>query len=594
MRKAREEKENIPKLSFFSAFKRAFSLVKPEWPTLVWGLFFLLLGSGMGLAFPQAIRVVIDGALQGGMTSINTATLVMLGIFLIQGVSVCMRSYLFSLVGFRVVTGLQRRTYYWIMEQEIGFFDRRKTGELLNRLSSDSTVLQNTVSSNISMLLRNAVMTVGGFGLLIFTSPVLTLLMLVVVPPVSLGAVWFGKKIRNLSKTVQDELARAGEIAEETISGIRTVRSFAKEPMEVSRYAKAIHLAFGSMKDRAVGMALFIGIVTFAGYSSVAMVLWYGGRLVVAGTLSIGDLTSFILYTLIIAFSIGTLGTLYTDFMRSIGAAERIFELLDRKTLIPNQGGKTLSKVEGRLRFENVSFSYPSREGIPALEHVSFSMQPGEVIALVGPSGAGKTTIANLIPRFYDPQGGRILLDETPITELNPSWLREQIGTVAQEPILFSRSIAENIGYSNESASREEIENAAKVANAYEFIQTFPDGYDTQVGERGIRLSGGQKQRVAIARAVLKDPKILILDEATSALDAQSEFLVKEALDRLREGRTTLIIAHRLSTVKDANRVMVVEAGKIVETGRHEELMTKEEGRYRLLVERQFILDSEN
>lgn len=580
------------RLSFPAAFKRIMLMAKPEWKTLALATVFLFLGSGMGLAFPQGVRVMLDGAINDGMGSVNNTALAIVGVFFVFGLASGLRNYLFTIVGYRIVTKLQSQTYSHIIQQEIGFFDQQKTGELMSRLASDTTVLQNAVSYNTAAGFQNLIFAVGGFAFLILTSPILTLLMLVLVPPVSFGAVWFGRILRRLSREVQDALARAGEIAEETISGIRAVRAFVREDYESEKYRNAVGDALVAVKKRTISASIYQGVLTFAGYASVALVLWYGSTMVIKGEMTIGELTSFIIYTLIIASSLSALGALWAAFMRATGAAERIFELLDRETAISNCLGRRLSSVHGRLEFKNVDFAYPSRPEIPALKNISLVIQPGEVVALVGPSGSGKSTIASLISRFYDPLGGQILLDHQPIIELEPSWLRQQIGIVPQEPNLFSASIFNNIAYAKDGMTAEQIQAAARVANAHEFIEKFPQGYETEVGERGVRLSGGQKQRIAIARAVLKDPKILILDEATSALDAQSEHLVKDAIDHLSVGRTTIIIAHRLSTVKDADRVLVIDMGQILEEGRHEELMAREGGLYRNLIERQFFVNA--
>lgn len=571
------------------SLNRILSLSKPEWRTLLVGSIFLLIGSGMGLLYPQGIRIVIDSLNSAkGESVINQAALLLVLVFVVQGVAVALRSYLFTVAGERIVTKLRQTLYRHLIDQEVGFFDSRRTGELLNRLSSDTTVLQNTVSVNVSMALRNVFTVIGGVALLFLTSFQLTLLTLAIVPPVALGAVFFGRKIRKLSRDAQDALARASEIAEETLSGIRTVRAFAREDQEGARYEAAVEESFEVARKRAFAVSIFSGVVSFAAFSAIAIVIWYGGHLVFQKQMSVGVLTSFLLYTLLVAVSLGALAGLWADFMRASGAGQRVFELLDRITTIPPEEGKTLDKIEGHIAFEGVSFRYPTRPDVPVLEEIELSLAPGEVVALVGPSGSGKSTIASLIPRFYDPDKGSIQIDQTPLTELNATWLREQVGIVSQEPILFSTSIIENIRYGRPTATMEEIEAAAKSANAHDFILEFPEGYETQVGERGVQLSGGQKQRVAIARALLKDPKILILDEATSALDSESEHLVKQALDRLMEGRTTLVIAHRLSTVKDANRVLVINQGKIEQAGSHDELM-EEEGLYHRLVERQFV-----
>jgi ATP-binding cassette subfamily B protein len=425
-------------------------------------------------------------------------------------------------------------------------------------------------------------------GLLFYTSPRLPLVMLAVVPPVAFGAVAYGRRVRKLSRDVQDALASGSEVAEEVLGGIRTVRAFDAERHEAARYASAVARSFDIAKKRALTAATFMGVASFAAYLAAVAVLWYGGRLVAGGGLTAGGLTSFLVYTLLVAFSLGGLSDLWADFNKASGAAERIFELLDRAPSIPPAGGATPAHVEGRVDLQAVAFSYPTRRDAQVLTGLDLAIRPGEVVALVGPSGAGKSTIAALLSRLYDPAAGAVLLDGRDLRELSPSFLRRQVGVVAQEPILFSSSIAENIRYGREGATDAEVEAAARAANAHDFVSRFPEGYATLVGERGVQLSGGQKQRVAIARAVLKDPRILVLDEATSALDAESEHLVKEALDRLMEGRTTLIIAHRLSTVKGADRVLVIDGGKIVQSGPHAALMA-EEGMYKRLVERQFV-----
>jgi ATP-binding cassette subfamily B protein len=569
--------------------RRVLALAKPEWKRLTLATVFLVFGSGAGLLYPQAVRVIIDRALNDGNAAmIDWAALAMLAIFLLQAVAIAARYALFTIAGERIVARLRQDLYSRILQQEVAFFDQRRTGELLNRLSSDTAVLQNAVSSNISMALRNVAQTVGGVAFLFYTSPTLAAMMLVVIPPIAIGARWYGRELRKLSREVQDALAVASEVAEESIAGIRTVRSFTAEPLERARYHARIEESFALARRRSVLGGLFMGVASFFGLAAAVFVLWYGGHLVVAGGMSLGELTAFLVYTVIVAVSLGSLSGLWTDFMKASGASERVFALMDRAPLMKLTGGDTIAVPRGAVELCRVDFSYPARPDVQVLRGIELTLTPGQVLAVVGPSGAGKSTIAGLVARLYDPSAGVITFDGRDVRALDPSWLRTQVATVAQEPILFSTSVRENIRYGRPDATDDEIVAAARAANADDFISGFPDGYDTPVGERGIQLSGGQKQRVAIARAILKDPRVLILDEATSALDAESEHLVKDALDRLMRGRATLVIAHRLSTVVDADRVAVIGDGRVVQWGDHGSLM-REEGLYRQLIERQFV-----
>jgi len=576
---------------------RLFRLARPEWPALAAGTVFLAVGSAAALLYPQAMRLVLDGATgQGGDTVlgpagpglVGRAATVMAALAVVQGLAIALRYLFFTLAGERAVARLRGDLFRRLLAQEIGFFDQRRTGELTSRLAADTEAVQGAVSTSISMALRNLASAMGGIAFLLWTSPRLAALMLAVVPPVAVGAVVYGWRIRRLSRDAQDALAAAGEVAEESLAGIRTVRAFDAEEREAGRYATAIGRVYALARRRARAGSVFMAGAATAGYLSAAVVLWYGGRLVMQGTLTVGALTSFLVYTLIVAFSLGALADLWAGFMRAAGAAERIFELTDRIPAMPPEGGQRPDGVEGRVAFEQVAFAYPSRPDVPVLLGLDLEVAPGEVLALVGPSGAGKSTVAALVFRLYDPQAGAVRLDGRDLRELDPHWLRRQVGVVSQEPILFSASVAENIRYGRPGATDAEVEAAARAANAHDFVSLFPQGYATEVGERGVQLSGGQKQRVAIARAVLKDPRVLILDEATSALDSESEALVQEALERLMRGRTVLVIAHRLSTVAGADRVAVVEGGRIVQFGRHARLL-EQEGPYRRLVERQFL-----
>ena len=572
--------------------RRIYALARPELRFIGAAFGCLLIGGSTMLIWPQLVRRIVDQAL-GAPTGerlgeVDRAALFMFVIFLVQAVAVALRHYLFSIAAERIVLRLRQQLYDALIRQPIAFFDQRRTGELLSRLSADATVVQGVLTSDLSLACRSALLVVGGLGMLFVSSPILTVWMLVVVPPVALSAVWFGGKIQRLSRSAHDALAESSHAAEESLSGIRTVRSFAREAFESKRYGSALERTFQLFKRRArVGSMLYM-VMFFTVFGALALVFWKGGRLVVEEELSVGALTAFLLTTVIVAGSITGLGELWTELARARGASERVFGLIDEE---PEPSGlAVLADPAGRLTFDEVFFAYQSRPDRVVMDAVTFAVEPGEVVALVGPSGSGKTTIASLVLRFYDPTTGAVRVDGRDLRELSVVSWREHVGIVRQEPVLFSTTIAENIRYGRPSATDAELEEAARAANAHDFVSGLPDGYATEVGERGVRLSVGQKQRVAIARALVKNPKILILDEATSALDAESEHLVQSALERLMVGRTTLVIAHRLSTVRRANRVLVIDEGHVAENGPHSELMQKD-GLYRRLVERQLVRD---
>ncbi len=567
--------------------RRLVSLARPEWKNLAIACVFLAVGSVGTLVYPQSLRFILDEALgQKDPRVIDRAALLMIGVLVVQAAASSMRYVLFSVTGERIVAKLRADVYRAILRQEIAFFDSRSTGELTSRLASDTTILQNTVSVNVSMALRNVATMIGGVAALVWTSPRLAAVMLAIVPPVAIGAVLYGRRVRALSREVQDALASSSQVAEESISGLRTVRSFAAEELEAKRYALAVARSFDVAKRRAFMGGAFDFGASLSGFAVATAVLWYGGHLVMSGAMTVGALTSFFVYTLVVAFSLAAVSDVWADFMKASGAGARIFEILDREPAM-GSGGERPASIEGAVELVDVSFRYPARPDAEVLTNVSLALRPGEVVALVGPSGSGKSTIAALLARMYDPVSGKIVLDGRDLATLDAEWLRTQVGAVSQEPLLFARSIADNIRYARPTATDAEVEEAARTANALEFVKRFPDGFATMVGERGVQLSGGQKQRIAIARAVLKDPRILVLDEATSALDAESEHLVKEALERLMKGRTTLIIAHRLSTVMGADRVLVLDRGRVVQEGEHKALVA-EEGLYKKLVEKQF------
>jgi len=594
---------------------RILGLLREELPALSAGTVLLVAGAGLSLVYPQGIRAIVDGAIAGrDPAHVTRIALFLAALAVFQGAAIAGRALLFSLAGERGVRRVRERLYASLIAQEVGFFDASRTGELVSRLGTDCATLQSLLSSQISMTFRNVITALGGLVLLFFTSPRLTVVMLLVVPPVALGAVAYGRKVRALARRYQDALADASHVAEESLSAIRTVRAFVAEEAERARYGRAVADSYDAARKRAYAGSTFMGAAAAGGYAAMAAVLGYGGRLVAKGDMTAGALTAFLVYTLLIAMSLAALAEVWAEAMRGLGAADRVFELMDRKPEMPLTGGVipeesrespltadrqrplTLAlspgggegSKHGRITFEAVRFAYPTRPDAEVLSGLDLEIRSGEVVALVGASGAGKSTVASLVGRLYDPSAGRVLLDGRDLRELDPAWLRAQIGVVPQEPVLFSASIEENVRYGRPGAPHEDVVAACRAAHADTFVRAFPDGYATKVGERGQQLSGGQRQRIAIARAVLKDPRILLLDEATSALDSESEALVQDALEKLMIGRTAIVIAHRLSTVARADRVIVLEGGRVVEAGPHAALMDRG-GPYRRLVEKQLL-----
>lgn len=573
-----------------SSIKRLLRISREEWPLLIKGMIFLAISSAAMMSYPQYIKVIIDEAIKSkNSSSLNFAALTALVIFVIQGITSSLRYYYFTYAGEKTVKRLRAQLFSKIISQEMRFFDFSKTGELLGRLSSDTAVLQNALSVNISMLVRNLVQAIAGLILLFYTSSKLTIFILLLIPPLAFLAARFGKRVKAISRSTQDALANSSAVAEESLSGVRTVKAFAQEEWEIKRYESRLENSFQLSLKKIFEVAKFTGLISTLGFAAIVFIVWYGGNLVISGEMSVGTLTSYLLYVMTVAFSVGMLGSLYTDFMSAFGAGHRIFELLDKaQETSRDQASSSKLITNAKIEFNEAEFAYPSRTDVTVLKKINLKIEPRQTIAIVGPSGSGKSTIAQLLMHFYDLNSGTITIDEIDIKDFNTQSLRQQIGLVSQEPILISESIEDNIRYARPEATVKEVIEAAKLAYAHDFIMAFPDQYKTLVGEKGVQLSGGQKQRVAIARAILKNPKILILDEATSALDAESEFLVQEALENLMVSKTTIIIAHRLSTVKKADRIIVLNNGQIVQTGRHEDLILDTTGFYNKLIEKQF------
>ncbi len=571
--------------------KRLYNLTRGELTTLIWGLFFLLISSATLLYYPQAIKDIIDEALSTkNRSQLDHVALIALAVFAVQSVSSALRYYCFTIAGENSVKKLRASLFSKIITQHMAFFDKQKTGELIGRLSSDTTVLQNAMSVNISMLVRSSTQAIGALIMLFLTSYKLSLFILVMIPPMGFLVASFGRKVKKISKATQDTLAQSMGIAEEGISGVRTVKAFAQEGYEQKRYNQSLEISFLNSKHRIAEITKFTSLVSLIGLSVVVFVIWYGGTLVVDGELSVGTLTAFLMYVVTLAFSIGMLGSLWADFMSAFGASTRIFEILE---IEPTERATKRGSAEvksGGVKFSNVEFAYPTRPDINVLNDLSFEIGQLETVAIVGTSGGGKSTIVKLLMNFYHPDKGEIFVAGKNIDDYSIKSLRRSIGLVAQEPILISESIAQNISYGKQGVDIKEIKAAAKIAFADDFIESFPEGYDTLVGEKGVQLSGGQKQRIALARAVIKNPHILVLDEATSALDSQSESMVQQALDNLIGKRSTIIIAHRLSTVKKADRILVIDKGQLAQQGTHEELLRDTDGIYHGLVEHQFEL----
>jgi subfamily B ATP-binding cassette protein MsbA len=583
-----QEKAEVPDIPM--NWRRLIGYLSPYKARMALAVVALVTSAALGLVFPAVIGSVIDSVLrQGNTVLLDQITLGLLAVFLLRSITSLLENYNLNYIGERIVLDLRQQLYRHLQNLSLGFFANRRVGELVSRMSSDVTALRGALTNNVNVLIEQSLTMVGAIIVMVILNWRMTLFILALTPVlIAIGAV-FGIWLRRTSTLIQDELAGATVVVEEVLQNIREVKSFVREPYEIERYEGALARAFAAAVRLLRVRSIFGPLVAFLGFGGLALILWFGGREVIDGRLTGGQLIQFLIYGLTVAGALASLVNLYTSFQEAIGATKRVFQLLDTPpnvTDAPN--AKSLGRVEGRITFDDVSFSYDERQEV--LHHIQLDVAPGEIVALVGPSGAGKSTMFNLVPRFYDPTSGRMCVDGTDLKTVTQASLREQVGIVPQETLLFGGTIRENIRYGRLNATEAEIIEAAKAANAHDFIMELPDQYDTIVGERGIRLSGGQRQRVAIARAILKDPRILLLDEATSSLDSESEHLVQDALARLMQNRTTVIIAHRLSTIKIAHRIAVLDKGSIIELGTHDELMARD-GLYAKLYSMQFRED---
>lgn len=588
-----------PKLSkeLLKKALKIFTYLKPYRGKFILGMFFLILSSLTMLTFPALLGAMIDAAqgqqkypwLPASLFSIGAISMVLL---LFQSIVSFGRIRLFVEIAEKALASIRKDSYHKLITLPIEFFANRRVGELNSRLSTDLAQIQDTLTTTLAEILRQTISLAFGICLLVFVSPKLALMNLAILPVIIVIAIIFGRFIRNLSRQAQDQLADSNTIVQETLLGISNVKAFVNEYYETNRYAHKLSAVVKLAVKGATYRGIFASFIIFCIFGAVLVVIWYGASLVSQGEISVGDLTTYILYSMFVAGSMGSFPELYANIQRSIGASERVLDILEEQPEpidISANNNDIEIPMQGALTFNHVGFTYPSRPDIPILKDISFHVDAGKKLALVGPSGTGKSTIASLILQFYTPTSGSIAYDGKDSSAYSLTDIRNQVAIVPQDVLLFGGTIRENIGYGRLDANAEDIIEAAKRANAHEFIMAFPQGYDTLVGERGVKLSGGQRQRIAIARALLKDPAILILDEATSSLDSESERLVQLALEELMRNRTSVIIAHRLSTIRDADEIVVIENGEVSDVGNHVELMSKGSGLYHHLYSLQSI-----